>query len=97
METSNPSQGRLRGHTDSEMVVTGKDKFYVKAAEYGRLYVPYDASGHSISMRVARHLTGVKEIAAALNDLGEGPLTINGIPSYAELAADVGQYLAPPA
>ncbi len=97
METSNPSQGRLRGRTDSEMVVTGKDKFYVKAAEYGRLYVPYDEAGHPISMRVARHICGVTQVAAAFNELGLGNLVMTNIPSYAEMEGDIGPYLAPPA
>lgn len=46
METSNPSQGRLRGKTDENLVVTGQDKYYLKAAGYGRLYdFGYDADG----------------------------------------------------
>ena len=95
METSNPSQGRLRGRTNEELVVTGKDKFYEMAAEYGRLYVPYDENGHPLSMRVARHVTGVAQIAASFNELGLGNLVISGIPSYSEMESDIGPYLAP--
>lgn len=73
METSNPSQGRLRGVTNAEMVVTGKDKYYLKASGYGRLYdLGYSEAGRSISERVARHVTGVVQFAVAFNELGLG-------------------------
>ena len=96
METSNPSQGRLRGKTDESLVVTGQDKYYLKAAGYGRLYdFGYDADGAPISERVARHVTGVAQFAVAFNELGLGNLVINCIPSYVDMAADIGQFLAP--
>lgn len=96
METSNPSQGRLRGATNEELVVTGKDKFYLKAASYGRLYdVDYDETGRSISQRVARHVTGVAQFAVAYTELGMGNIVINGIPSHSEMEQDIGVFLAP--
>lgn len=95
METSNPSQGRLRGRTSADLVVTGRDKFYVKAAEYGRLYVAYDENGHPLSMRVARHVTGVAQIAVAYTELGLGNLVIEGLPSYSDMVGDIGPYLIP--
>ena len=42
MEAPNPAQGRLRGVTDEELIVTGQDDLYVRAAELGMLYVPFD-------------------------------------------------------
>ena len=48
-----------------------------------------------ISERVARHVTGVAQFAVAFNELGLGNLVINGIPSYVDMAADIGQFLAP--
>lgn len=95
METSNPSQGRLRGRTNADLVVNGKDKFYVMAAGYGRLYVPYDEAGHPLSMRVARHVTGVAQIAAAYTELGLGNLVLEGLPPYSVLESDIGTYLQP--
>ena len=41
---------------------------YLKAAELGRLYIDYNETGQSIELRVARHLTGVVELAKALGD-----------------------------
>ena len=96
METSNPSQGRLRGVTNAEMVVTGKDKYYLKASGYGRLYdLGYSEAGRSISERVARHVTGVVQVAVAFNELGLGNMVFTNVPSYSEMAADIGPYLTP--
>ena len=97
METSNPSQGRLRGVTNAEMVVTGKDKYYLKASGYGRLYdLGYSEAGRSISERVARHVTGVVQFAVAFNELGLGNMVFTNVPSYSEMTADIGPYLTPP-
>lgn len=93
METANPSQGRLRGRTDEALVVEGRDKFYVMAAGYGRLYVPFGQNGHPLSERVARHVTGAKQFALACGELGLGDLVIHGIPTYDEMRADIGPYL----
>ena len=95
METPNPAHGRLHGKIDSELVVTGQDEYYELAAEYGRLYVPFDESGWPLSVRVARHVTGVLQFANAYNELGYGSIVLEGIPSYSELAADIGPYLIP--
>ena len=96
METSNPSQGRLRGVTNAEMVVTGKDKYYLKASGYGRLYdLGYSEAGRSISERVARHVTGVVQFAVAFHELGLGNMVFTNVPSYSEMAADIGPYLTP--
>ena len=96
METSNPSQGRLRGRTDESLVVNGIDKFYEMADEYGRLYVPFDEKGHPIQERVARHITGIAQLASAYSELGlGGSLVIDGIPTYMDIAeGGLGSYLA---
>lgn len=95
METSNPAQGRLRGRTNAETVVSGQDQFYVNAAQHGRLYVPFDENGHPLSERVARQVTGVQQFAAAYGELGLGNLVIGSIPSYRDMADDIGPYLIP--
>ena len=86
METANPSQGRLRGRTDEALVLTGRDPYYVKAQKLGRLYVPFDAAGHPIEERVARHLAGISEFILALSaEMPDRALEIEGIPGYEEL------------
>jgi hypothetical protein len=96
METTNPAQGRLRGRIDETLVVDGKDKFYVLAAQYGRLYVAFDENGHPLSERVARQITGIMQFASAYGELGQGELVIGGIPGYKEMAEDIGPYLSIP-
>jgi hypothetical protein len=95
METANPSQGRLRGRTDESLVLTGKDTYYVKAKKLGRLYVPFDETGHPLERRVGRHLAGINEFAFALvMEYPEYGIIINGIPDYYDLLEKgIGAYL----
>lgn len=99
METSNAAQGRLHGATSSELVVTGKDKYYVRARNsgngvYGRLYVDYTDAGYPLAKRVARHVTYVAEFA---NDYGavtgEAPIVLENVASYGELNEHLYDYL----
>ncbi len=96
METGNPSQGRLRGATNEEMVLTGIDKYYEKASELGFVYIPYDANGVSIEERVGRHLQGILEYTKAYTEQYGNDIVIEGIPTYTELMTDgvsLGDYL----
>ncbi|MDR1786226.1 MAG: succinylglutamate desuccinylase [Spirochaetaceae bacterium] len=95
METANASQGRIRGRTDAALALTGKDTCYVKAAELGRLYVPFDERGHPIEERVGRHLAGIAEFAFALGtEYPDKEILIEGIPDYYELQDNgLGAYL----
>lgn len=97
METANPSQGRLRGRTDEELVLGGKDKAYVRSAELGRLFVQFDEDGKPLEQRVARHVTGVRLFIENL-ELTEPdkPIVMSGIPTYDEIMQNgVGHYLSP--
>lgn len=95
METPNASQGRLRGKTDEALVLTGKDKWYVRAQKLGRLYVPYDENGHPLEERVGRHLAGISELAFSWTMLNENrPLEFSGLPAFAEIQeTGVGAWL----
>ncbi|WP_315119106.1 succinylglutamate desuccinylase/aspartoacylase family protein [uncultured Clostridium sp.] len=97
METANAAQGRLRGKTDENLVLTGKDKSYVKAAKLGRLFVPYDENGHPIEERVGRHLEGINEISKAFSkEKVDRPIVIENVPSYNELIdKGIGSFLNP--
>ncbi len=85
METANPSQGRLRGRTDEALVLTGKDKAYVKAMALGRLFIPYGGD-QPLDLRVARHTAAVKDF---LDNLGmlypEKTIVVGNIPGYEEI------------
>lgn len=97
METANASQGRLRGATNEHLVLTGQDDMYVKAGELGRLFVPYDESGHPIEQRVARHIEGIVNFITSMSDYDESKaVVVTGLPSYNELVEKgVGEYLLP--
>lgn len=86
METANASQGRLRGETSERLALTGQDKAYIKAAELGFLYVPYDEKGHPIEERVGRHLQGIIEFTNAYNDqYPDSQVVFENLPTYEEL------------
>ncbi|HEY8495634.1 MAG TPA: succinylglutamate desuccinylase/aspartoacylase family protein [Limnochordales bacterium] len=97
-ESANPAQGRLRGRTNAELVLEGKDPQYERAAALGRLYVPFGPEGHPLESRVGRHLSTLKaffDVYSLFNPL-DG-IAVAGVPGYAELLANgVGSYLQPP-
>lgn len=94
METANASQGRLRGATNEQLAIDGKDKFYVSAFKLGRLYVPYDENGHPIEERVGRHLQGILSYTSAYSDFTGNLIVIENVPSYEEmLAGRLGDWL----
>ena len=87
-ETSNVSQGRLRGATDARQVVEGTDDKYLRAAGLGRLSVPFDEKGWPMKQRVGRHAASVVAILAAFTSAHpEKPISLTGLPSYADLMA----------
>jgi len=87
-ETSNVSQGRLRGATDARQVIEGTDDKYLRAAGLGRLAVPFDEKGWPMKQRVGRHAASVIAILAAYTSTYPAkPISVTGLPSYAELMA----------
>jgi hypothetical protein len=96
METANPAEGRIRGRTTAELIVSGKDKMYLKAMRAGRLFVNFDENGHPLDReRVARHLAGVEEFMKAFTEsYPEKPLVASSLPSAeAIIAGGLGPYL----
>ena len=95
METANPSQGRLRGATNAGMVVSGQDRMYQQAAKLGRLFVPFDAKGHPLDVRVARHITAFHEMLKVYSQKKpQQAIVLNNVPSYRDLTKKgVGAYL----
>lgn len=94
MENSNPSQGRLRGRTDAQLVVTGRDRMYVHAAKLGRLFVPFDEQGWPLQLRVARHVAGLQAIFAAYaKQSPQRPVELGNLPAYDDMAKNgLGAY-----
>lgn len=94
LETANPLQGRLRGVSDVDLLLTGHDPMYLKAAELGELAVPYDSSGISIEVRVGRHLEAIHKIVSIFSYYyPEKAVEFINIPDYNELVENgIGQY-----
>lgn len=85
MESGNPSQGRLRGKTDEALVLTGKDKAYLKASKMGLLFIPYEGD-QPIALRTARHVTAVKIAMDTLGTLVDGKdVAVENIPTYEDI------------
>lgn len=97
LESPNPAQGRLRGATNTGLIVEGIDPMYLKASARGRLYVPYTEQGAPLAMRVGRHVSAVQAIAVAYSMMApERGIVICGLPSYYDLLVNgTGAYLKP--
>ncbi len=95
METANPAQGRLRGATNEQLVLSGKDPMYERAAKLNRLFVPYDAKGQPLDLRVARHVTAVNEFLMVMSR--KKPMqavVLSKVPSYSDMVKKgIGTYL----
>ena len=97
METANPSQGRLRGRTNADLVVKGVDKYYVRARKAGSVTVEFTEAGIPLDERVARHICGIVQLCNAYNELGnQETIELGGLPSYQEILTNgIGRYLSP--
>lgn len=95
VESANPAQGRLRGATSAELVVSGEDKMYERAAKLGRLFVPFETKGIPLTVRVARHVTTVNELLRTFSEkTPERTIEIEGVPSYEDMVKKgFGNYL----
>jgi hypothetical protein len=98
LETANASHGRLKGKPSVSLIIEGKDKNYQKAAQLGRLFVPFDREGIPLKQRVARHLASVGALVSGLHELDHDlPILIQNIPFPAAVIQDgVGSFLRPP-
>lgn len=95
METANAAQGRLRGKTNEALVLTGIDDRYVEAQKLGRLYVPYDETGHPLEERVGRHLSGIMQFITVMGENEpDKEMLVENVPIYADLLENgIGNYL----
>lgn len=95
METANAAQGRLRGKTNEALVLTGIDDRYVEAQKLGRLYVPYDETGHPLEERVGRHLSGIMQFITVMGENEpDKEMLVENVPIYGDLMENgIGNYL----
>lgn len=98
LETSNASQGRLKGKPSLSLIVDGKDKNYAKAARLGRLFVPYGEAGIPLKQRVSRHLASIRALLLSLNELDpKKRIEIDNTPSPSQVQEKgIGLFLKSP-
>ena len=85
-ESANPIQGRLRGKTDANLLITGKDKMYLYAAGLSALTVPYTEEGIHLNQRVGRHLSAFLKILEVYSRYHpENAIEISSLPNYIEI------------
>ena len=107
-ETSNASQGKIRGAFTSDLITSGNDKYYNALVERDKINGTkvIAAEPCDISVRVARHVYSILEIINGYNKLYTtvnglpdevvdlGKLEVSGIPSYDEIVENgIGYYL----
>jgi len=82
-ETANPIQGRLRGKTDEQLLLSGRDKMYILGKDIGALTIPYDSTGLPLRIRVGRHLAALGRVIDIYSRYNPGrAIEYSGIPSY---------------
>jgi len=99
VEVAEPMLDRIRGITDEELLMSGKDRFVIMAGEHNLLYAPIDENGWPIVKRVARHIAVATKLMEVNNMVHpENTILIEGIPSYETLMAEgLGGYYYNPA
>lgn len=89
VEVAEPMLDRIRGITDEELLMSGKDRFVMMAGDRGLLYAPIDENGWPIEKRVARHVAVATKIIEVNNTVNpDQVITIEGIPTYEEIMAN---------
>lgn len=85
-ESAGALQGRLRGETNAELVLKSVDPFYARAAELGKLRVPFPREGIPLEVRTGRHLAAISAVCRVLNDFEPDKAVIfSNIPNYSEI------------
>jgi len=98
-EAPEPFLDRVRGKTDEELLLTGKDEFVMTAGRAGLLYEKIDENGWNINTRVGRHLSTTLMVADMWSEMyPEKPVWISGVPRYDEvIQKGIGKFLSNPA
>lgn len=86
VEVAEPMLDRIRGITDEELLMSGKDRFVMMAGDRKLLYAPIDENGWPIEKRVARHVAVATKIIEVNNTVNpDQTILIEGIPTYEEI------------
>ncbi len=99
IEVAEPMLDRIRGITDEELLMSGKDRFVMIAGEHKLLYAPIDEEGWPFDKRIARHVTAAATLVQVHNMMRpDQTILMEGIPSYQDIIDNgTGYYLHDPA
>ena len=98
LETANPIMDRLHGRTSEQMILDGKDEFFLRAARNGLLYIPYGDAGQPMEERAGRHLGALLAFSRIFSEMHAGrEITLEQVPEYqALLSKGIGAFLRDP-
>ncbi len=87
LEAPNPAMDALRGPTDEELVVRGKDDFFRRAYEHGLTRARYEECfGYPIHWRTGRHTTTCQVILDTFSEFNpDRPIEFSNIPLLDEI------------
>ena len=98
LEAPEPFLDATRGRTGTDLLLTGRDPFIVKAGRHGLLFEKIDEKGWPIDIRVGRHTSAILQILETWSgDKPEKAIVIEGVPRYEEvIAKGIGAFLRDP-
>jgi hypothetical protein len=98
LEAPEPFLDATRGRTGTDLLLTGRDPFIVKAGRHGLLFEKIDEKGWPIDVRVGRHTSAILQILETWSeDKPDRAIVLEGIPRYEEvIAKGIGAFLCDP-
>jgi len=98
IEVPEPFLDRVRGVTDVDLLLSGKDEFVMRAGQHGLLYEEIDENGWSVDERVGRTNSVIDAIIQMFSDFNpDRAISYDGLPGRDEIVANgVGRYLLDP-
>jgi predicted deacylase len=102
IETPEPFLDRVRGVTDTALLLEGRDEFVMRAGAAGLLYEKIDEKGWPIDERVGRANSTVYMLIQMYNDMppagfDDRPIAFEGLPLHGDVVArGSGYYLRDP-
>jgi len=98
LETANPTMDRLHGRTSEQLILDGKDEFFLRAARNGLLYIPYGDAGQPMEERAGRHLGALLAFSRIFSEMHAGrAIALEQVPAHAALLAKgIGAFLRDP-
>jgi predicted deacylase len=99
LEAPEPFLDATRGRTGTDLLLTGRDPFIVRAGRRGLLFEKIDEKGWPIDVRVGRHTSTILQILETWSeDKPERAVVLEGVPRYKDVVAKgVGAFLRNPA